>query len=101
VPCRLCTSAVGGASAEENLLNPRTHKKLPLIEYGCVFADFVRVQWVVQVDCPETHQTYTHRVGRTARMDTSGQSLLLLRPAEETAMIAQLTAAKIPLKKER
>lgn len=29
--------------------------------------DFPKVDWVLQVDCPENVDTYIHRVGRTAR----------------------------------
>ena len=44
--------------------------------------DFPAVDWVVQYDCPEDVYTYIHRVGRTARYKSKGNSLLLLTPAE-------------------
>ncbi|KAL9271522.1 DEAD-box ATP-dependent RNA helicase 32-like protein [Drosera capensis] len=56
------------------------------------------VQWVVQVDCSEDVATYIHRVGRTARYNTGGNSLLFLEPSEEK-MLKKLETAKIPIKK--
>ncbi|KAH0990820.1 hypothetical protein GBA52_002303 [Prunus armeniaca] len=56
------------------------------------------VDWVVQVDCPEDVASYIHRVGRTARYDSSGRSVLFLTPSEEK-MLDKLQAAKIPIKK--
>ncbi|KAH0481545.1 MAG: uncharacterized protein KVP18_001527 [Porospora cf. gigantea A] len=44
--------------------------------------DFPKVDWVIQVDCPSDVDTYIHRVGRTARMVSKGNSLLLLLPGE-------------------
>ena len=75
----------------------------PEVKYPdlAVYVDFVKVEWVVQLDCPENTDTYTHRVGRTARMEATGQSLLVLRPNEEDPMVEQLQKAKIPLKKEK
>ncbi|GMN67983.1 hypothetical protein TIFTF001_037054 [Ficus carica] len=55
------------------------------------------VHWVVQVDCPDDTKSYIHRVGRTARYKSGGQSLLLLTPSEEI-MIAKLHAQKIPIR---
>ena len=52
--------------------------------------DFPSVDWVVQVDAPEDAETYIHRVGRTARYDSSGKGLLLLLPSEEEGMLAAL-----------
>ncbi|KAH0482632.1 MAG: hypothetical protein KVP17_004034 [Porospora cf. gigantea B] len=45
--------------------------------------DFPKVDWVIQVDCPSDVDTYIHRVGRTARMVSKGNSLLLLLPGEQ------------------
>lgn len=52
--------------------------------------DFPSVDWVVQVDAPEDVDTYIHRVGRTARYESSGNGLLLLMPSEEEGMKAAL-----------
>lgn len=65
--------------------------------------DFARVDWVVQVDAPEDAETYIHRVGRTARYESTGSALLLLCPSEEEGMLAALekkglTVGKIKIK---
>ena len=44
--------------------------------------DFPGVDWIVQMDCPDTVATYVHRSGRTARFKSSGNSLLFLLPSE-------------------
>ncbi|XP_050372968.1 DEAD-box ATP-dependent RNA helicase 32 [Argentina anserina] len=54
------------------------------------------VDWVVQVDCPEDVASYIHRVGRTARYQSEGRSLLFVMPSE-TKMLEKLEAAKIPI----
>jgi ATP-dependent RNA helicase DDX10/DBP4 len=59
--------------------------------------DFPAVAWVVQLDCPEDVNTYIHRVGRTARLDKDGHSLLLLLPSEEKAMLKKLQEKEIPI----
>lgn len=61
--------------------------------------DFPAVDWVLQLDCPEDAITYVHRAGRTARYSSSGESLLVLLESEESAMLKQLTAHKIPISK--
>ncbi|KAJ1291118.1 hypothetical protein BS78_02G294000 [Paspalum vaginatum] len=60
--------------------------------------DIKNVDWVVQVDCPESIDNYIHRVGRTARYNKRGKSLLFLCPEEE-AMVEKLraTESKIPI----
>lgn len=45
--------------------------------------DFPSVDWILQVDCPESLETYVHRVGRTARYNAVGSSLILLTPHEK------------------
>ncbi|CAE6459942.1 unnamed protein product [Rhizoctonia solani] len=57
--------------------------------------DFPAVDWVLQLDAPEDADTYVHRVGRTARYERKGQSLLFLCPSEEEGMIAVLKAKGI------
>lgn len=59
--------------------------------------DFPAVAWVVQLDCPEDVNTYIHRVGRTARLDKDGHSLLLLLPSEEKAILKKLKEKEIPV----
>ena len=44
--------------------------------------DFPAVDWVIQYDCPEDMNTYIHRVGRTARYKSKGNTLLFLLPSE-------------------
>lgn len=74
----------------------------------CLFAtdiaarglDFPAVDWVIQVDCPESTDTYIHRVGRTARYDLSGNALLLLLPSER-AFLERLEERKIPITETR
>ncbi|XP_058062100.1 probable ATP-dependent RNA helicase DDX10 [Anopheles bellator] len=60
--------------------------------------DFPKVNWVVQMDCPEDVAQYIHRAGRTARLNTSGENLLVLLPHEEQAMLQSLEGNKIPIK---
>ncbi|PPQ92191.1 hypothetical protein CVT25_008965 [Psilocybe cyanescens] len=52
--------------------------------------DFPAVDWVVQLDAPEDAETYIHRVGRTARYERKGKSLLFLMPSEEEGMVGAL-----------
>ncbi|KAL4232674.1 ATP-dependent RNA helicase [Mactra antiquata] len=63
--------------------------------------DFPAVNWVLQLDCPEDGNTYIHRAGRTARYEKDGESLLVLMPSEEEAMVKQLKDKKIPIEKIR
>ncbi|KAM4058908.1 DEAD/DEAH box helicase [Hirsutella rhossiliensis] len=74
---------------------------------SCLFAtdvvargiDFPAVDWVIQADCPEDVDTYIHRVGRTARYQSTGHAVLFLDPSEETGMIRKLQQKKIPIQK--
>ncbi|GAA98398.1 hypothetical protein E5Q_05084 [Mixia osmundae IAM 14324] len=52
--------------------------------------DFPAVDWVIQFDCPEDADTYVHRVGRTARYQSTGKALLFLCPSEEEGMTKRL-----------
>ncbi|XP_020592984.1 DEAD-box ATP-dependent RNA helicase 32 [Phalaenopsis equestris] len=60
--------------------------------------DFPAVDWVIQVDCPEDVAAYIHRVGRTARFASGGNSVLFLSPSERE-MLTKLQSAepKIPI----
>lgn len=67
-------------------------------QYAVLFAtdvaarglDFPKVDWVIQADAPEDAETYVHRVGRTARYNAKGNSLMLLLPSEEKGMLTSL-----------
>lgn len=61
--------------------------------------DFPKVNWVVQLDCPEDANQYIHRAGRTARLNTSGESLLVLLPQEEGGVVKMLERSKVPINK--
>ncbi|KAF5325153.1 hypothetical protein D9619_009771 [Psilocybe cf. subviscida] len=61
--------------------------------------DFPSIDWVVQVDAPEDAETYIHRVGRTARYESKGKSLLFLHPSEEEGMIAALKKKHVEVSK--
>ncbi|KAK4781547.1 hypothetical protein SAY86_015649 [Trapa natans] len=54
------------------------------------------VDWVVQVDCPEDVASYIHRVGRTARYQSGGRSVLFVMPSE-MKILEKLNGAKIPI----
>ncbi|XP_030033796.2 probable ATP-dependent RNA helicase DDX10 [Manduca sexta] len=61
--------------------------------------DFPRVNWVIQMDCPENVETYIHRAGRTARgVFGKGEGLLMLQPHEEK-LVEDLKKSKIPINK--
>ena len=60
--------------------------------------DFPAVDWVVQFDCPDDVYTYIHRVGRTARYKSKGNSLLLLAPSE-AKFVERVDKRNISLKK--
>ena len=48
--------------------------------------DFPKIDWVVQLDCPDSVETYVHRVGRTARYAAAGSALMVLDPSEAAAL---------------
>lgn len=60
--------------------------------------DFPAVDWVVQMDCPDSAETYIHRVGRTARYRSSGNALTFLLPSE-LKIIPLLEKKKVFLKR--
>ena len=73
----------------------------------CLFAtdvaarglDFPQVDWVVQVDAPENAETYIHRVGRTARAEKEGRSILMVDPSEEEGCLEGLRRRKVEVEK--
>jgi ATP-dependent RNA helicase DeaD len=44
--------------------------------------DVLHVTRVINFELPETHELFTHRVGRTGRMGRSGMAITLLAPAD-------------------
>jgi ATP-dependent RNA helicase DDX10/DBP4 len=82
-------------------------KRFRAAKYSCLFAtdvvargiDFPAVDWVVQVDAPEDVDTYVHRVGRTARFQSTGHAILFLDPSEEEGMMKKLEQKKVPILK--
>ncbi|XP_014251205.1 probable ATP-dependent RNA helicase DDX31 [Cimex lectularius] len=51
-------------------------------DVGARGLDLPQVDWIVQFTAPIEPNKYVHRVGRTARVGTSGSSLLFLIPSE-------------------
>ncbi|MET0637577.1 MAG: DEAD/DEAH box helicase [Chitinophagaceae bacterium] len=45
--------------------------------------DIDNIRYIVHYHLPSTEDVYTHRNGRTARMDTSGTSILIIGPDEK------------------
>jgi len=60
--------------------------------------DFPSVDWVIQLDCPEDISTYIHRVGRTARYKSKGNSLLFVNKTEEK-LVDILQSKNVKIKK--
>jgi len=59
--------------------------------------DIPSVDWIVQYDPPDDPKEYIHRVGRTARGESSkGDALLILQP-NELGFLKYLKEAKVPL----
>ena len=77
----------------------RPHAVLFATDVAARGLDFPNVDWVVQVDAPEDKEMYIHRVGRTARYNKGGKSLLMVTPGEEEGMAKALQDAKVPIKK--
>ncbi len=45
--------------------------------------DVPNIRYIIHYHLPDTEATYTHRNGRTARMEASGTAILILSPGEE------------------
>lgn len=59
--------------------------------------DFDNVDWVIQVDAPQDPCNFVHRVGRTARNNNFGQSLIFLTSKEAESYIEFLRLRSIPI----
>ncbi len=75
----------------------RPHAVLLATDVASRGLDFPNVDWVIQADAPEDVEMYIHRVGRTARYNAGGKSLLFVLPSEEKVMTELLEKAKIPI----
>jgi len=84
-----------------NSFTNKQHAILLATDVAARGLDFPSVNWVVQVDKPDSVDTYIHRVGRTARYEKSGQALLFLLPPEEKSLVDGLIKRKIPVNKLR
>ena len=60
--------------------------------------DFPAIEWVIQLDPPEDIAQYIHRIGRTARYKSEGNSILFVSKKEEE-FIHELLNKKITIKK--
>ncbi|CCM05486.1 uncharacterized protein FIBRA_07707 [Fibroporia radiculosa] len=84
-----------------------TFQRFTTMKHAVLFAtdiaarglDFPSVDWVLQVDAPEDAETYIHRVGRTARYESSGKGLLFVVPSEEDGMRRALEKKNIVVEK--
>lgn len=56
----------------------------------------LQVKWIIQASPPTSIPEYIHRVGRTARMETSGSSMLMLMP-NEVEFVSTLATAGVRL----
>jgi ATP-dependent RNA helicase DDX18/HAS1 len=54
------------------------------------------VDWIVQYDPPDDPRDYIHRVGRTARANSKGRSLMFLQPSE-VGFLTHLKTARVPI----
>jgi len=57
--------------------------------------DIPRVDWVIQMDYPECFDDYIHRIGRTARFNNAGNSLIFVMPEEVEKFKSDLGRKKI------
>ena len=71
----------------DKVLRQFTAKKMPVLLATNVAArglDVDHIERVINYELPETHDLFTHRVGRTGRMGRSGSAITLLGPADMT-----------------
>lgn len=67
-----------------SISHKKKHKKNRDKEYGVTRGvDFIDVSCVVNFDLPTTSQSYTHRIGRTARAGRTGMSLSFVVPRNQ------------------
>ncbi len=59
--------------------------------------DIVNIRYIIHYHLPGSEDIFTHRNGRTARMDASGTAILILSPEEKFPEYMDETAEKIEL----
>ena len=59
--------------------------------------DIPNIRYIVHYHLPQTEEIFTHRNGRTARMDASGTAILILSPEEKRPAYVAEDAAQIQL----
>ncbi|MEX1254585.1 MAG: DEAD/DEAH box helicase [Dehalococcoidia bacterium] len=74
-----------GQQERDRVLNGFRAGKPPVLVATNVAArglDVLHIERVINFDLPDTHELFTHRVGRTGRMGRSGRAITLLAPAD-------------------
>ncbi len=61
--------------------------------------DIANIRYIIHYHLPGSEDIFTHRNGRTARMDTSGTAILILSPEEKLPDYINADAEKIELPK--
>lgn len=100
-PCSLSVSvSVSPQSAREKALESFSGGSAGVLLATDVAArglDIPGVEWILQYDPPQDPDSFVHRVGRTARMGSSGSSLAFILPTEETYVeFLRLRQARAP-----
>lgn len=62
--------------------------------------DIAHIRYIVHYHLPLTEESFTHRNGRTARMDASGTAILILSPEEKLPAYVDKDIAAIELPEE-
>ncbi|HRO45789.1 DEAD/DEAH box helicase [Agriterribacter sp.] len=61
--------------------------------------DIPNIRYIIHFHLPQTEEIFTHRNGRTARMDASGTAILILSPEEKRPAYVARDTEKISLPK--
>ncbi len=59
--------------------------------------DILNIRYIIHYHLPANEDTFTHRNGRTARMEASGTAILILSPEEKLPAYISLTVDEIQL----
>jgi ATP-dependent RNA helicase RhlE len=63
--------------------------------------DVTEISHVINFDMPDTVDAYTHRIGRTGRMEQSGEAFTFATPADELMVRDIEKVLKAPLERRR